>query len=244
MDILLRLPGCSGQTADAVSPKTQDKMEDPSTLLKISKLECPDTRIRPTEAQTAQIMVEHGRPQLFLLKGICTVILWQGLLWQRQFEKILLIHGWEKVPNWECLFVNREKELLLSVYVDDIKLAGMTENIEPTWKISMKDVDLGEPTSFLDHVLFVGCTQRKCQIRKDVLANYRDRYVRIQGFLLEPKKSYRGNLMQKQYLLGPMTWKVTQRNVWKDIANLQIKTTQQLYKVATPCMDDHQFKEE
>ena len=29
--------------------------------------------------------------------------------------------------------------------------------------------------------------------------------------------------MQKQYLLGPMTWKVTRRNVWKDIANLQIK---------------------
>ena len=50
--------------------------------------------------------------------------------------------------------------------------------------------------------------------------------------------------MQKQYILGPVTWKVTQRNVWKDVANLQIKTTQQLYKVATPCMDDHQFKEE
>ena len=45
--------------------------------------------------------------------------------------------------------------------------------------------------------------------------------------------------MQKQHLLGPMTWKVTQRNVW----NLR-KTTQQLYKVATPCIDDHQFKEE
>ena len=32
-----------------------------------------------------------------------------------------------------------------------------------------------------------------------------------------------GNLMQKQYLLGPLTWKVTRRNMWKDIANLQIK---------------------
>ena len=33
----------------------------------------------------------------------------------------------------------------------------------------------------------------------------------------------RGNLMQKRYLLGLMTWKVTERNVWKDVANLQIK---------------------
>ena len=44
-----------------------------------------------------------------------------GLLWERQFGKILLKHGWEKIPNWECLFVHREKGLFLSVYVDDIK---------------------------------------------------------------------------------------------------------------------------
>ena len=38
------------------------------------------------------------------------------------------------------------------------------------------------------------------------------------GSLLEPKKNHRpelqGNLMQKQYLLGPMTWKVMQGNAW------------------------------
>ena len=38
------------------------------------------------------------------------------LLWERQFE-----HGWEKVSNWECLFVHREKGSFLSVYVDDIR---------------------------------------------------------------------------------------------------------------------------
>ena len=68
-----------------------------------------------------------------------------GLLWERQFEKVLLEHGWEKVLNCECFFVNRARGLFLSVYVDDIKLAGKTENIEPTWTILMKDVDLGEP---------------------------------------------------------------------------------------------------
>ena len=61
-------------------------------------------------------------------------------------------HGWEKVPTWECLFVNREKGLFLSVYVDDIKLAGKIQNIDQMWKLLMKDVGLGEPTSFLDHV--------------------------------------------------------------------------------------------
>ena len=58
-------------------------------------------------------------------------------------------------------------------YVDDIKLAGNTENTEPTWKILMEDVDLGEPTSFLDHV-YLGCTQRECQIREDIVNFHRE----------------------------------------------------------------------
>ena len=57
--------------------------------------------------------------------------------------------------------------------MDDIKLAGKTENIEPTWKILIEDVDLGEPTSFPDHV-YLGCTQRECQISEDIESNYGD----------------------------------------------------------------------
>ena len=34
------------------------------------------------------------------------------------------------------------------------------------------------------------------------------------------------------------------RNVWDDICELANKTTQQLYKVSTPCIDDHHIKEE
>ena len=95
-----------------------------------------------------------------------------GLLWERQFEKILLKHGWEKIPNWECLFVHRENGFFLSVYVDDIKLAGKKQNLDPMWKLLNKEVDLGEPTSFLDHV-YLGCTQRQCEISKNTVDNYR-----------------------------------------------------------------------
>ena len=48
--------------------------------------------------------------------------------------------------------MDREKELFLSVYVDVMKLAGQKQNINPTWKVLMKDVDLGEPTSFLEYI--------------------------------------------------------------------------------------------
>ena len=64
------------------------------------------------------------------------------------------------------------KGLFLSVYVDDIKLAGKKHNIEPMWKVLNKEVDLGEPTSFLDHV-YLGCTQRQCEVSKDIVDNYR-----------------------------------------------------------------------
>ena len=36
----------------------------------------------------------------------------------------------------------------------------------------MKDFDLGEPTSFLDHV-YLGCTQRESQRSKDIVDNNR-----------------------------------------------------------------------
>ena len=95
------------------------------------------------------------------------------LLWESQFEKVLFEHGWEKVPHWECLFVNREKGLFFSVYVDDINLDGKTQDIDPMWKMLMKNVDLGEPTSFLDHA-YSGCTQRECQTSKDVVDKHRN----------------------------------------------------------------------
>ena len=81
-------------------------------------------------------------------------------------------YGWEKVSNLECLFVHREKGSFLSEYVDDIELAGKKRNIDPMWKELMKEVDLGEPTSFLDHV-YLGCTQRQGEISKDIVDNYR-----------------------------------------------------------------------
>ena len=40
------------------------------------------------------------------------------------------------------------------------------------WKVLNKEVDLGEPTSFLDHV-YLGCPQRQCEISKDTVDNYR-----------------------------------------------------------------------
>ena len=44
----------------------------------------------------------------------------------------------------------------------------------------MKEVDLGEPTSFLDHV-YLGCIRRPCETNKDIVENY--------GTMLESRMS-------------------------------------------------------
>ena len=57
------------------------------------------------------------------------------------------------------------------MYGDDIKLAGKKQNIDPMWKVLNREVDLGEPTSFLDHV-YLGCTRRPCEISKDIVDSH------------------------------------------------------------------------
>ena len=149
-------------------------------------------------------------------------------------------HGWEKIPNWECLFVHREKALFLSVHVDDIKLAGKKQNLDPMWKLLNKEVDLGEPTSFLDHEN-LGCTQRQCEISKDIVDNYRTMFEsRISAEGVE-KLPFPQNLRISSwsYDMAGHAKKCVER--YCELAN---KTTQQLYKVSTPCIDDHHFKEE
>ena len=171
MDIISRLPGCDGQAADAVSAYTQVKMEDASKMTENSKIGVSrhlDSLPRHKWPKSWSSMEDPVVPLERNLYGHP----WAGLLWERQFEKILLKYGWEKIPNWECLFVHREKRLFLSVYVDDIKLAGKKQNLDPMWKLLNKEVDLGEPTSFLDHEN-LGCTQRQCEISKDIVDNYR-----------------------------------------------------------------------
>ena len=77
MDIISRLSGCDGQTADEVSVYTHVKMEDAHKFLKIPESECPDIWIRLPRHKWPKSECPVWKTQLFLLSGICTGILWQ-----------------------------------------------------------------------------------------------------------------------------------------------------------------------
>ena len=102
--------------------------------------ECPDIWIRLPRHEWPKSWSSMEDPVVPLERNLYGHP-FAGLLWERQYEKIQLKFVWEKVSNLECLFVHREKGLFLSVCVDDIKLAGKKQNINPMWKVLNKEVD-------------------------------------------------------------------------------------------------------
>ena len=108
------------------------------------------------------------------------------------------------------------------------------------WKVLNKEVDLEEPTSFLDHV-YLGYTQRQCEISKDIVDKYRAMFEsRISAGGTE-KLPYSENfrISSSSCDVEGHAKKCVER-----YCELSNKTTQQLYKVSTPCTDDHHCKEE
>ena len=89
MDIISRLPGCAGQAADAVFAFSQVKMEVAPKLLKILESECPDIWIRPPRLKWPNSWSSMEDPVVLLERNLYGHPL-AGLLWERQFEKILL----------------------------------------------------------------------------------------------------------------------------------------------------------
>ena len=110
------------------------------------------------------------------------------------------------------------------------------------WKVLLKEVDLGEPTSFFDHVYF-GCIQRECQTSKGIVNNYRNMFQsKISSGATEKLPFFEklgANTSSWSCDMESHAKKCVER--YCELAN---KTTQQLYKVSSPCIDDHHFKEE
>ena len=153
MEFIARLPDSDGQAADAVSAYT----EDAPKLLRIPKSECPDRWIRNPRHRWPKSWSNIGKLLWFFQNEICTDIQLLDYCGRDCSKNMLLKLEWEKVPNGECRLVHRKHGLFLSLYVNDINMAGTKQHIAPMRKQLLKGVDLDEFASFLDHV-YLGCT--------------------------------------------------------------------------------------
>ena len=131
-----------------------------------------------------------------------------------------------KIEN-VSLYVVKEDYSYLCMWMT--KLAGKKQNLDSMWKGLNKEVDLGEPPSFLDHV-YLGCTQRQCAIIKNTVDNHRTMFEsRVSAGGVE-KLPFLQNLRISSwsYDIAGHAKKCVER--YCELAN---KTTQQLHKVST-----------
>ena len=175
-----------------------------------------------TKTQIAQILVQHGRPSRSswaksVRSSSARTVMGKAI---RESSVGTRLGKSFKLGKF---YVNREKGLFFSVHVDDIKQAGKKQNIDPMWKVLLKDVDFGRndivpwPCLFGLHNISAGASEK----------------------LPHSGKPDANTISSWSYDMEGRAKKCVER--YCELAN---RTTQQLYKVATPCIDDHQFKEE
>ena len=130
--------------------------------------------------QMAQITVQYGRSS----RSSWTKSVWSSFgrivmgkaIWEHLFE-IRLGEGFQL----GMFSVHSDQRLFWTLYADNLELAGKKQNIVAMKKVLNKEVDLGETTSFFDHI-YLRCTQRQWEISNDIVDNYRTMFEsRISG---------------------------------------------------------------
>ena len=170
MDVNARSPDCDGQAVDAVSAHTRVKLEDAPRLLKIPKSECPDVSIRLPRHTWPKSWATIDDPVVPRERNLYGHPL-AGLLWKDNSRKFYWnLDGqncelgmsicWLKTKGYFCQYMWMTS-----------KMARKKQNMTPMWKTLMKNVELYEPTSFLDHE-DLGCTQCVCKPDETIIERY------------------------------------------------------------------------
>ena len=251
VDAVARLPGCSGSDSDAIGAYTQvrlDKMDDTVETwvkLPLEQLRKLGPGWEKIDNPYVRLLVNlYGHPKA-------------GLYWEIYSNKVLVKHGFEKVPGWESLWIHKKKQLIMSVYVDDYKLAGKTENLEPMWSSLSKDLDL-EPFVPLHGSIYLGNKQYDVEIPEEMVAAksqliqnllYRHRKIgesskdsnhsTMRGVDHSEKSRKFGKVKGWAYTMQGHTEMSVQRYL-----ELSGKHESSLKFVQTPCVDDRQFPPE
>ena len=85
-----------------------------------------------------------------------------GVFWERHFQVKLKEAGFVPAPRWECLFAHWDLQCMLSVYVDDFKMAGAIQNLKKAWDAIRKTgINIDDPTLFAH---YLGCSQHTTKI--------------------------------------------------------------------------------
>ena len=166
LDAVARMPGMAGGDSDAVGAYTQvvlddmEECENVETWISLPKDRRPDSWAKYDDPVCKLRLNLYGHPLA-------------GLFWEKHNAKILKSEGFEPVVGWECLWVHKELQLYLSVYVDDYKMAGKAANVPLMWERLGLKLDL-EPAVPLHDSVYLGMQQMDVEVPWDLVKQKRE----------------------------------------------------------------------
>ena len=111
------------------------------------------------------------------------------LLWERQFEEALFELGWEKIPNWECMFVHRKQGVI------SVSICGRRRNgwKEAEYGSYVEEIDEKVWTLMIPHHFFTICIWDALSGSANQMKQSLNSAQRCLNhvFLLEQQKNYR-----------------------------------------------------
>ena len=81
-----------------------------------------------------------------------------GFFRERKYKAILRKAGFNEMLGWECILFHETYKVILSVYVDDFKMAGTRAGVRRAWQAirGPDKLQLDDPTPFGP---YLGCEQ-------------------------------------------------------------------------------------
>ena len=131
-------PRHSKEQADARQAYTQAIFTGVPTWLRLPRTRWPkDWQRLYKDPLVPMLLALYGHPD-------------SGGIWEKHFEDRIATKGWVPVLKeiWKSLFFNPSLNLLLVVYVDDLKMAGPTENMKKGWNSISSVIDIDDPEPY------------------------------------------------------------------------------------------------
>ena len=185
-------------------------------------------------------MVQYGRPSRVPLERKLYGHPLAGLLWERQFGKVLLEHDLATVGIWEWPLVHRAKGPLKFVKVDNLNWRERNRFLIRCGKYSVEKLIWENPHQPLTMFTWVALKDNVKQVW--ILSNIAE--------LCSTPEFPQGVTEKLPSLETPKisAWSYDMEGHAKKVCGTLLWISEQnnaiVHKVSTPCLDDHQFKEE
>ena len=208
MDATAWLPGCEGQAADEISVYTQVKMEDAPSVVFCPPAPCSSVSLAVSPQRRAFVSVSSRFHKVRMSRSLDTST-------KAQMAKIMVQYG---RPSRSSRKESVRSSFSRTIMGKRIRESSIKNTVGEKFRIG----NVYSLTSERTILIFV-CGRHKTRWeetkhRPNMKSAYERRCLGRTDIIPWPKM-----WKPKRYLHGPMTWKVTQRNAWKDIPNLRIK---------------------